>query len=157
MEWMARHLMRRREFITLVGGAATGWSSAIWAQQNYQRFVPFLIDLPGWTALSPIGTKDDGEISAARSYSRHDAHFDAGIISGKAAFTSVIDTPEKYIDSTTIDGFQVTTIFAPSFGAITVTFGPNAWFSIRFDNVPKDEAMAIARKFDWKGMQALFN
>ena len=59
------------------------------AQQGFQRFVPFLVDLPGWT-----GKKADGMamemggtsmITATRAYERGAAKLNAQIITGPAA------------------------------------------------------------------------
>ena len=41
--------------------------------------------------------------------------------------------------------------------AVSVTLGQDTTFSLWFNNVSEDEAMAIAQKFDWKGIQALVN
>jgi hypothetical protein len=37
----------------------------------------------------------------------------------------------------------------------TIPLGPKAMFGLFFNDVSEDEAMAIAQKFDWKGIQAL--
>ena len=39
-------------------------------------------------------------------------------------------------------------------GAIVVGLADNALFSLSFNGVPEDEAFALARRFDWKGIQA---
>ncbi len=133
---------------------------AIHAEPSFQRFVPFLIDLPGWVGTAPEGTARETPrrtaIRASRSYSRGGAQFYAGIILGTPAdfeeFTVQIDVgPPK---TSTIDGFDVMTTDTPAFVHIAVTLGPDAVFSLLFNGVSADEAMALARKFDWKGMQA---
>jgi hypothetical protein len=56
--------MRRREFITLLGSTAAAWPRAVLAEQGYQRFIPFLIELPGWTGLKPAGTDEEKRVAA---------------------------------------------------------------------------------------------
>jgi hypothetical protein len=39
-------------------------------------------------------------------------------------------------------------------GAILVALGPSAMFSLSFNGVAEDEALTLARRFDWKTIQA---
>ena len=55
----------------------------------------------------------------------------------------------------TIDGLQVTktyTVSAKS-GAILVALGPAAVFTLAYTGIDEDEAMRLARKFDWNAIQ----
>ena len=56
----------------------------------------------------------------------------------------------------TIDGLAVARSFTAhdKTGVILVALGPNAMFSVTFEGVGEDEALALARQFDWKAMQA---
>jgi hypothetical protein len=155
--------VRRREFITLLGSAAAAWPRAVRAQQGNQHVIPFLIDLPGWTGSQPAGAEEERNgrrvITGARNYSRGDARFDALIMSDTAAASNdariIIDGMHK--STSTIDGFQVTTESTPVSVWIGIRLGPHAIFGLFFTNVSEVEAMAIARKFDWKGIRELVN
>jgi len=158
--------MRRREFITLLSSVAAAWPRAVLAQQGYQRFIPFLIELPGWTGLKPVGTDEErkgGRVtSALRGYLRGDARFNASIISGTVALAASNDGVHITVggvhkSTSTIEGFQVTTQTSPVFVIIAITLGPDAMFNLFFNNVSEEEAMTIAQKFDWKGIQQLVN
>jgi hypothetical protein len=156
--------MRRRDFIALLASATTVWPQAVRAQQGYQRLIPLLIDLPGWTGTTPIGT--DGErnggrlITALRTYVRGDARFHALIVSGIPARSGDNDSSDitargGHESTSMIDGFQVKTSSAPGFVWISVMFSSDARFNLLFNNVADDEAGAISRKFDWRQIQAL--
>jgi hypothetical protein len=139
------------------------------AQQSFQRFVPFLIDLPGWKGNKPDGMAMEmagtSMITATRAYERGDARFSAQVITGPAAQGALaatsagikLETSEMHMGTTTIDGVQVTRTYTVSnkAGAIVVPLSASAMFSVTFTGVTEDEALTLARKFDWKAIQAL--
>jgi hypothetical protein len=152
--------------------AACAWllpPSAAHAQQSFQRFIPLLIDLPGWKADKPDGMSmempGNSMVTATRTYARGEAHLDAQIISGPVAQGTLamateagmkIETSEGRMSTSTIDGLRVVTTFTVSdkSGAILVALGPSALFTLSFTGVAEDEALALAKKFNWKAMQA---
>src|ERR1700749_696217 len=86
------------------------------AAQDFQKFTPFLVDLPGWT-----GAKADGMamqmpgasmITATREYKKGNSTLSAQIISGTTAQGMVgavqsgvkIETAEMHINTVTVDG-----------------------------------------------------
>jgi hypothetical protein len=138
------------------------------AAQDFQKFVPFLVDLPGWT-----GKKADGMamqmpgmnmITATRDYTRGDAKVSASIISGSTAQGMMaavqsgvkIETAELHISTTTVDGLTVARTFqvAEKSGVVMVVLGQSALFNLTFTGVPEDEALGLAKRFDWKAIQA---
>jgi hypothetical protein len=139
------------------------------AAQDFQKFVPFLVDLPGWT-----GKKADGMamqmpgvsmITATRDYTRGSAKVSASIISGSTAQGMLaavqsgvkIETAELHISTATVDGLTVARTFnvPEKAGAVLVALGQSALFNLTFTGVPEDEAYSLARQFDWKAIQAV--
>jgi hypothetical protein len=138
------------------------------AQQGFQRFIPFFIDLPGWT-----GKKADGMamempgtsiITANRDYARGGTKLTAQVIIGPAAQGALaatnpamkFETSEARMSAATVDGFPVakTFTFKDKSGVIMVALGPSAMFSLAFTGLSDDEALELAKKFDWKAIQA---
>ena len=44
--------------------------------------------------------------------------------------------------------------FKDKSGAILIALGSNSVFSLSFNGIAEDEALGIAKKFDWKAIQA---
>jgi hypothetical protein len=138
------------------------------AQQAFERFYPFLIDLPGWTANKPDGMAMQlpgaNMLTATREYRRGEAHASAQVMTGPAAQGGLamiqsgmkIETGDAHVSVETIDGVKLARTFTvhDKSGAIIIGLADNAMFSLSFNGVPEDEAFALARRFDWKGIQA---
>ena len=136
--------------------------------QAFQRYVPFLIDLPGWTGKKPDGMAMEipgsSIITATREYAKGAAKLNAQIITGPAAQGALaatnpgmkFETSEARMAASTVDGFQVarTFTFKDKSGVIIVALGPSAMFNLTFSGVTEDEGLELAKKFDWKAIQA---
>ena len=154
--------------LALAALGAASMPSAARAQQGFQRFVPLLIDLPGWKGNKPDGMGMEmagtSMITATRNYERGAAHVNVSVLTGMAAQAALaatgagikIETADMHINTTTIDGLQVTKTYTASnkAGAIMVALGPSAVLTLAFTGIDEDEALGLARKFDWVGMQA---
>ena len=147
---------------------AACFARAARAQQAFERFYPFLIDLPGWTANKPDGMAMQlpgaNMITATREYRRGEARANAQVITGPAAQGGLamiqsgmkLETSDAHVSVETVDGIKLARTFTvhDKSGAIVVGLADNAMFSLSFNGVPEDEAFALARRFDWKGIQA---
>jgi hypothetical protein len=159
---------RRAILLALAALPAVGFPPAARAQQSFQRFVPLLIDLPGWKGNKPDGMTMEmagtSMITATRNYERGAAHVNASVLTGMAAQAALaatsagikIETADMHINTSTVDDMQVTKTYTASnkAGAIMVALGPSAVLTVAFTGIDEDEALGLARKFDWKGMQA---
>ena len=138
------------------------------AQQGFQRFVPFLVELSGWKGGKPDGMTMEipgqSVITATREYERGEARLTAQIILGPPAQGALaatgqnvkFETSDSRMSSGPIDGFQVTRTFTISdkSGAVMVALGTSAVFILQFNGVGDDEALTLARNFNWKAIQA---
>jgi hypothetical protein len=136
--------------------------------QAFQRFTPLLIDLPGWQGGKPDGIAMEipgsSMITATREYQRGEARLNAQVLIGAqaqgaagAAATGVkVETSEARMSTSTIDGLPVTRTytFKDKAGAVMVILGPSAVFMFTFNGVAEDEGLALARRFNWKAIQA---
>jgi hypothetical protein len=137
------------------------------AQQAFARFIPFLVDLDGWQGKKADGVALDmpgnSMVTATRDYQRGPARVHAQILTGLAAKGALagvqainIETTDGRINTSPIDGLKVTRTFTfkDKSGAILVALGPEAMFSFSFNGIPDDEALTLAKKFNWKAIQA---
>jgi len=167
-------MIDRRRAVHLAVAAAV--LAAVWqvplstakAQQSFQRFLPLLVDLPGWTGAKPDGMAMEmpanSIVTATREYRRGDATLNAQVITGPAAQGALaatasgmtIETGDMRMSTSTVDGLAVARTFTvhDKSGAVLVALGPSAMFSLSFNGVAEDEALALARRFDWKTIQA---
>ena len=142
--------------------------SATYAQQSFQRFFPLLVELQGWKGNKPDGVSmqipGSSMVTATREYERGTARLNAQVLMGPPAQGAVaavdtgvkIETSDARMSTSTIDGLQVTRTFTISdkSGGILVALGPSAVFMLSFEGIADDEALTLARKFDWKAIQA---
>jgi hypothetical protein len=160
---------RRRAIRLVLAALPAAWlAPAARAQQSFQRFVPFLVDLPGWT-----GKKADGMamemggtsmITATRAYERGAAKLNAQIITGPAAQGALaatksgikLETSDMHMSTANIDGLSVTRTYmvGSKSGTILVALSGSAMFNLTFTGIAEDEALTLVKKFDWKAMQA---
>ncbi len=159
---------RRAICFALAALPATWLSSAAGAQQAFQSFFPLLVDLDGWQAKKPDGMAmqmpGSSMVTATREYQRGAAHLQVQIVIGPAAQGALaatqtpmnIETADAHMSTSAIDGLQVTRTFniKDKSGAILVALGASALFSLSFNGVAEDEALTLAKKFNWKAIQA---
>ncbi|HLH94647.1 MAG TPA: hypothetical protein VKW08_05965 [Xanthobacteraceae bacterium] len=136
-------------------------------QGGYQRFVPYLVELPGWKGAKAEGMgmemAGSSMLTATRNYERGGAHVNVSVLTGLAAQGALaatnagikLETPDVHITNETIDGMQVSKTYTVSnkSGAIVVTLGPAAVLTVAYTGIPEEEAMGLARRFDWKAIQ----
>jgi hypothetical protein len=163
-------LDRRRAVALAFAALAAGapFTPAARAQTGFQAFVPFLVDLSGWKGGKPDGITmeipGNRMITATREYERGPARLTAQVIIGPPAQGALaaasgmvkIETADARISTSTIDGMQVTRTFTigDKSGAVMVALGVSAAFILQFNGIGDDEALALARGFNWKAIQA---
>jgi hypothetical protein len=165
-------MIDRRSFIRFaLATVPAAWllrSFAAHAQQAFARFIPFLIDLPGWQGKKADGLSmempGNSMTTATRQYQRGQARLDASIIIGPAAQGALaatraglnIETSDGRVSTSTIDGLTVSRNFniKQKSGAILAALGTSALFSLSFNGIDDEEALGLAKRFDWKAIQA---
>jgi hypothetical protein len=161
---------RRTLRLALAALPATAWlaSRAARAEQAFERFYPFLIDLPGWTGDKPDGMAMQlgglDILTATRKYKREGAHLEVGIMTGAAAQAGLtmlksgmkIETSEGHVITETIDGIKLARTYTvkDKSGAILVGLADSALFNFAYTGITEDEALGLAKRFDWKAIQA---
>jgi hypothetical protein len=136
--------------------------------EGFERLLPLLIDLAGWTADEPHGldleVPDGRVVSAAREYRRGDARLSVTVVIGPttqgvtAATQANVDLAigDTRMRAAIIDGLPVSRSFTAHdrTGVILVALGAHTMFSVVVDGVDENEALALARRFDWTAMRA---
>jgi hypothetical protein len=138
------------------------------AEPAFQRLLPLLVELPGWTAAKADGMAMEAGgsrmVMAQRGYERGEAQLSAQIMIGPAAQGALaaanagmkIETSESRMSSAVIDGLQVTRTFQISdkSGAIVVALGDAAMFMLTFNGIDEDEALRLSKTFNWQAIRA---
>ncbi len=167
----AEMINRRRALYSTMSVLSAVWllqASTAWAEQAFQRYFPFLVDLDGWQGKKPDGVSmempGNSMITATREYQRGAARLHAQILFGMAAKGALaamqtgmnIETSDGRMNTSTIDGMKVTRSFnfKDKSGAILVALGTSGMLSVSFNGIPDDEGLMLAKKFNWKAIAA---
>ena len=138
------------------------------ADQAFQRFLPLLVDLDGWEGKKPDGMSMEmanmSMTTATRDYQKGTAQLHASVMIGQTAGATLaplqngvnVQTTEGHMVSGTMHGMPVLKTFTTKdkAGSLMVGLGKEALFTIAYNGLTEDEALALAEKFDWKAIQA---
>jgi hypothetical protein len=138
------------------------------ADQAWQRFLPLLVDLDGWQGKKPDGMSMQmsaaSMTSAEREYTRGPARLHVAVIVGTAAAAALVplqagmtyETSEGHMITATLDGYKILKTYniAQKSGALLVGLDPSAALTVSYNGITEDEALVLAKKFDWKAFQA---
>jgi hypothetical protein len=127
-----------------------------------------LVDLKGWEGKKPEGMSmemtNNSMTTATRDYQRGAAQLHAGVVIGQAAAGAMapirtgmnVQTTDGHMISLTMHGMPVMKTFntKQNSGAIMVALDKNALFTLSYNRINEDEALALAEKFDWKAIRA---
>jgi hypothetical protein len=159
---------RRAVSLAIVAVSILWPLSSVQAEQAFQRFLPLLVDLNGWQGKKPDGSMEmpnNSMTTASRDYVRGSAQLHAGVVMGPAAAGALapfqtgmnVQTTDGHMISSTMQGLPVVKTFntQQKSGAIIVALGKDAVFSLSYNGIAEDEALALAEKFDLKAVQAV--
>jgi hypothetical protein len=160
--------MRSVIFSLLLMLPLLGPGSPARADQAFQRFLPLLVDLDGWQGKKPDGMSMDmpnaSMTTANRDYQRGPAQLHASVMVGQTATGALapiqsgmnMTTSEGHMITATLHGMPVLKTYttAQKSGALIVALDKDAMFSVAYNGIPEEEALALAEKFDWKAIQA---
>jgi len=137
--------------------------------QDVQKLLALLVDLPGWTGEQALDVVVGGRFFAAlRTYKRGDAmlqvnfsRFEAEIPPGDLqSFHYPPGTnyaiAERHLMASTVNGFYTLRDFYSQSkeGKVMVELRRDLFFALISNGVPEREAVALARRFDWKAIEA---
>ena len=152
--------MNRRVFVA--GALALGLAPAA-AEPAHKRLIPLLIDLAGFEGRKADGRtlpSDEGAVTtASRFYVKDTASLHVTILSGPAVALDDALKPEAgagHVTSEEIDGFRLVKTHneADKSGALLIALDKTAAITADYRELAEDEAVALVRKFDWRGIAA---
>jgi hypothetical protein len=156
-------MIDRRVAIRILLAAFAWLAVAPTRAQDVQKLLPLLVDLRGWTGEHAQGVVlGPSVIGALRTYKRGDAMLEANFLRiagemppGDPPGTNYADD-WRHLISSTVDGFDTSREFYPKNkdGRIFVKLRGNAFFALNFKGLSEDEAFSLARRFDWKAIEA---
>jgi hypothetical protein len=137
------------------------------ADQAFQRFLPLLVDLDGWTGKKADGASMEmanmSMTTANRDYTKGSAELHAVIVVGQAAVAGLaplqnamnIQTSEGHMTTGQMHGMNVLKGYnnKDKSGSLIVGVNKDAMFTLSYKDMTEDEALALAEKFDWKAIQ----
>jgi len=167
----------KKAFVVFCLGIFLASVSSIFAYQlpSYKTLCKELKDLPGWQAEQCEGMNMSGSpmgemASAHRSYSKGNQRIEATIVCGMQAmgywapfaYKMQVETDKDFVKVTEVNGYGVGINYdkQTKTGSIIVrlTRGKKetkAVFLLNFENMSWQEALEIAKKFDWGAMEKL--
>jgi hypothetical protein len=160
---------RRAAIRILLAALPVAWLAvAPTRAQDVQKLLPLLVDLPRWTGEHAQRWEfAPSVIGALRTYKRGDAMLEAKFLRiageippGDPPFNhppgTNYATAERHLIASTVDGFYTLRDFYPrgKDGQVMVQLRRNAFFGLKFEGVSEDEAFSLARRFDWKAIEA---
>ena len=145
------------------------WAVSVQAE-FYEALYPCLTDLPGWEAKEPEGMKMEMPgmkmVNATRSYTQGNKEITAVIVIGNQAMSTPMgaegmkmETPEAKVTIERINGFMVQNMYdrKDHEGTIIVYLNRQgivpAIFSFSFKELSENEALNLAKTFDWEMMR----
>jgi len=169
--WEGRMINPRRAICFALVALSISWPlgpSSVRAGQAFQRFLPLLVELDGWQGKKPNGMSmempNNSMTTATRDYQRGPAQLHAGVVMGQAAAGALaplqtgmnVQTSDGHMIASTMHGLPVIKTYntQQKSGAIMVALGKDALFSLSYNGITEDEALALSEKFDWKAIQA---
>jgi len=137
------------------------------AEQAFQRFLPLLVDLDGWTGKKADGMSMDmanmSMTTANRDYTKGSSELHASVVVGQGAVAGLaplqnamnIETTDGHMITAQMHGMNVLKGYnnKDKSGSLIVGLSKDAMLSVSYKNLTEDEALALAEKFDWKAIQ----
>ena len=161
----------RRSACFILAGLVAAWlfqPLVAHADPAFARFLPLFVDLDGWQ-----GNKADGAslempgnsmTTAKRDYRHGSSQLHASVIMGPAAAGALaptkagmnVETSEGHMITTKVNDFTITKSYnnAEKSGAFLIALGDSALLTVSYNGMNEDDALALARKLDWKAIQA---